>query len=244
MHIRWSKSAVTIETPKRALYHESLILNEFGFRCFPFQKHFRTQLMLLFCLIPKKSLTATVLHAYIMPTHVMVKVIWFLSILRNVDGKVKMDGPCGLNYSVQGPKNGRSCMTAKKVEGHVWNWTSCESKQSWYPNRPPQHFLTVYFLATELSVQLPVVRPRTNHMGSKDRPLSFFFRDELGQDSSKPTINLRRFCPQRPCPQRSVSTKSRRFVYLEVVMTHGGRRINHLRSNASFALYTLSRQQF
>ena len=62
-----STSVVSIETPKRALYHESLILNEFGFRCFPFQKHFRTQLMLLFCLIPKKSLTTTILHAFIMP---------------------------------------------------------------------------------------------------------------------------------------------------------------------------------
>ena len=60
------KSAVSIETWKRALYHESLILNESGFRCFPFQKHFRTQLRLLFCFIPKKSLTATILHAFVM----------------------------------------------------------------------------------------------------------------------------------------------------------------------------------
>lgn len=67
MHNFGIKSAVSIETPKRALYHESLILNESGFGCFPFQKHFRTQLMLLFCLIPKKSLTATILHAFIMP---------------------------------------------------------------------------------------------------------------------------------------------------------------------------------
>ena len=38
MQLSSTKSAVTIETPKRALYHESLILNESGFRCFPFQK--------------------------------------------------------------------------------------------------------------------------------------------------------------------------------------------------------------
>ena len=141
-------------------------------------------------------------------------VIWFLSILRNVDGKVKMNGPCGLNCTVQGPK----------VEGHVWNWTICESKRSWYPNRLPQHFLTVYFLATELLVQLPVVRPMTNHIGSKDRPLSSFFM-HFGPDSSKPTISLRRFCPQRLCPQSSddqISIPSRRFVYLEVVMADGG----------------------
>ena len=67
VHLNWF-----IETRKRALYHESLILNESlwffsnGFRCFPFQKHFRTQLMLLFCFIPKKSLTATILHVFIM----------------------------------------------------------------------------------------------------------------------------------------------------------------------------------
>ena len=93
----------------------------------------------------------------------------FLSILKNVDGKVKMDGPCGLDSVVQGPK----------VEGHVWNWTIFESGRSWYPNRPPQHFLTMYFLATQLLVQLPVVWPSKltqdeSHLLERSSTIIFF----------------------------------------------------------------------
>ena len=134
-------------------------------------------------------------------------------------------------------KSGRSCMKLNDLR----EWTVLISQP--FTSALPDRILFSYRNFSPITCSST---QDESHWLERSSTIIFFFVP-FGPDSSKPTINPRRFCPQRPCPQSSdnqISIPSRRFLYLEVVMTHGGRRINHLRSNASFALYTLSRQQF
>ena len=116
-------------------------------------------------------------------------------------------------------KSGRSCMKLNDLR----EWTVLISKPS--TSALSDHVLFSYPAFSPITCSLTFqIDPRRITFARKIVHYHLFFV-HFGPDSSKPTINLCPFCPQRPCPQSSddeISIPSRRFVYLEVVMADGG----------------------